>query len=749
MLISLDTETTGVDFAHGAKPFLITTYDDTNQIRHCEWDVDPLTRQPHIVEEDVQFFQRLIDSAELVYFHNSKFDIRALRTIGIDVPWHKVRDSYVASHLLGSNEDKNLTDCVGRFLERWDMEKYEIKVKEVTKAVRAIVKKHYPEWKIAREGDEDMPSVKGSSKRDEDKPWKADMWLTRALYRADPSKIPHAQHEEWLDACPRYANADSEYTLSLGLVMEQHIRDRGHWKHYMHRLELVRADFDMEEYGTTLIGEYTEDTIDEYDRFCAEAGAALVEIAAGYGHDLELAQGAALNDNMREFFYGAEHLHCPRCDYFKRIKHWNGEGMPDTAHCPKCLKGTKRRASVQQPMQYSHQPNLSLPIIESAKTGNATLDKTAMQEYLGTLEGEALEFIKLLLSKRKHDTDLSYMRMYQRYWVLTDHKGYFRIHPSINPCGTDHLRQSCNSPNLQNVGGQEDECEECEGEGCVDCRHTGKSRTSVKNCFGPLPDREWYSCDYRQIEDRLPMYFCDEEKAIRVFESPNSAPYWGSMYYLTASVLYPDEYWPTVEFNMDHPKGFKKSQPRLYKKAKFFNLAKKYGAGRAKGDLLSGIRNSYDLVDNEFPSLAALQRDVLRTAERTGWVHTMPSNAIDPERGYPILPRRTDDDNVLSTTPFNYYISGTACECKNLALVRCARKLAEWREDGFDGHMALEIHDEIIFDFPKGPEWDSNLWRTHELREIMEQSGKDLVKPIPTPVKVEYHARTWAEGVAV
>ena len=755
MIISLDTETTGVDFAHGTMPYLVTWCEEGQAPLFCEWDVDPITRRACVPQEDVAHIQQVIDEAELIYLQNSQFDSIALGTIGVTLPWHKVRDTLVAGHLLASNHSHVLDDMVEEYMGQRHgdkMREKELAIKGVTQTARAIVKKEYPHWHISREGEADMPSVKGGSKRDEDKPWKGDMWLPRALMCAGSKNyIPN----HWATACSQYACSDSEYTVALGPVMERIVRERGYWAHYEHRLEVMRACCEMKCRGVTAIGEYTERTIDDYDRFCSEASAELVCIAAEYDHDLELAQGAALNDNMRDFFYGAVHLRCPRCDTFKRLKHWNGESVSlepyeggSGNYCAKCLKGTKRRASVQQIMTVTEQPNLSLPVIESKKTGNASLDKDAMQEYLGTTDGPAHDFIKLLMDKRKHDTDLSYMRAYKRFWVpLQGSPGYYRIHPWINPCGTDHLRCSSNSPNMQNVGGQEDKCEECNGAGCDVCGGTGKTRMSVKYCFGPAPGREWYSLDYRQIERRIPVFECNggkgEPKMVEVFNKPDEPPYWGNLYCLTASILYPDEYWPTAQ---DEGR-FRKEYPRLYKQAKFFDLARQYSAGRKKGDLLSGIKNSYDLIDNEFPFFSALQKQILRGAEKTGWVYTIPTRAIDPKKGYPLLASRTEDNYVLSTTPFSYHVSGTACECKNLALVRCGIKCEQWRDEGFDAHLILEVHDELLFDFPVGKFWDSNLERAHILRDHMEQSGRDLVPSIPTPVKVSYHNITWAEGV--
>lgn len=758
MIISLDCETTGVDFAHDAMPFLVTTCIVNSEsidgeieavIRFWEWPVDPLTRMPHIPDEEVAAIAELLDAADLVYMQNSKFDARALKKIGVALPWEKVRDTLVAGHLLASNHPHDLTSMCIEYLGV-DIEKHEIHIKEVVRACRALAKRNNPEWILAEEGEDGMPSVKSSSKRDEDKPWKNDMWLPRAmLLNYDDLNT------EWEDACSRYANADSEHTLPLGLEMERIVRERGLWAHYQFNLNLMRAGFEMEECGVTAIGEYTESTIDQFEQYVAEANEGLREIAFGYGHDLELAAGAALNDNMRDFFYGSVHQRCPRCDYFKRVKHWNNERPQDNAACPKCGKGSARKIAVVSPMRTTRRPNLALPVIVKAGTGNACLDKNAMQDYLGTTEGAAHDFIKLLSDKRKRETDLSYMSAYRRFWVpCLDRNGepvpdYYRIHPNLNPFGTDHRRWASNSPNLQNVGGQEDECRECDGDGCAVCGGTGKSRMSVRACFGPMPNREWWRMDFRSIERRLPVYECGEPKMVEVFEKPNQGPYWGSLYYLTASVLYRDEFWPLADVPIDDPKGFKHKQKRLYKQAKFFDLAKQYACGPRKGDLLSKIKNSFSLVDNEFPLMAALQRKYVRDAEKYGYVETMPSHAIDPTRGYPILASRTDDGRVLTTTPFNYHVSGTACECKNVALWRCLLQCEEWRREGFDAHLPLEVHDELLFDFPRGKNMEENLPRALILKGLMEQSGEDLIPRIPTPVSVEYHTNSWADGVSV
>jgi DNA polymerase I-like protein with 3'-5' exonuclease and polymerase domains len=741
VIISLDTETTGVDFAHGAMPFLVSTCDDGGRVRFWEWDVDPLTRRPLVPDADLAEIAEAIDAADLVYAHNAKFDWRALAAVGVDLPWEKVRDTLVAAHLLASNHPHDLTWSCVEYL-RADIGPREQRVKDIVKVCRQIAKRNRPNWLLADEGTPGMPSVKPSSKRDEDKPWKNDMWLPRAL---SAQAVDIGLTNGWVTACAEYAVADAEHTLPLGLEMERRVRERGLWRIYEHRLHLPRAACEMECWGLTGRADYTDATIADYEEHVAEGEAALVGIAAARGHDLALAEGASINDNMRDFFYGSVAESCARCGHSRRVKHWASE-VPEGGPCPKCARGVRGRVGMSHPMTTSRRPNLALPVVFGQKTGNASLDKDAMAEYLRTAEGEALDFVRVLLDKRKHETDLAYMRSYRKFGVpVPGAPGYYRIHPSLNPFGTDHLRWASNSPNLQNVGVQEERCEDCDGAGCVACGGTGKTRLSVRACFGPAPGREWWDMDFKNLEKRIPVYECGERSLIEVFERPDDPPYWGSDHCVLASLIFPEEYWPLAEVR----DGFKQRYLIKYKRVKNTNFAKQYGAGRRKVDATAGVVGAFDRIERGLPEMTKLQAHYLAVAERTGVVETLPDRTVDPERGYPVIAARTEGGRVLSTTPFNYHVSGTACWVKNAALLRCAAKCAEWRRDGFDARVALEVHDSLLFDFPRGATPEENLPRAMVLKALMERCGEDLIPPIPTPVSVERVAESWAAGVRV
>ena len=230
MLVSIDTETVGLDWAHGAMPFLVTTCAEDGTIRFWEWDVNPITRKPEIPVSDLLEITELLDAAELIYTHNGKFDVHMLAAVGIDLPWPKVRDTLVASHILATNQPHDLTWLCVEYLGS-DIEPHELHVKSVVQACRTIARRDYPDWRIADEGLAEMPSVRAGSKRGEDKPWKNDMWLPRALVKAGMAKLSEMtgsdailHDESWLTACSAYANDDSEHPLYLGLELERLIR---------------------------------------------------------------------------------------------------------------------------------------------------------------------------------------------------------------------------------------------------------------------------------------------------------------------------------------------------------------------------------------------------------------------------------------------------------------------------------------------------------------------------------------------
>jgi len=178
--ISLDTETTGVDRKHGARPFLVTTSDESYNNKYWEWSVNTNTREVEAPKHEVEEVLHEVEQASELILQHSKFDVAMLTELGRDLgiefewPWGKTHDTLVSGHLLASNHGHSLEDMAIEYLGV-DMSRYEKRMEKAVKACRSFVqRKNSPisDWRIARKHMEGMPSAKESC-------WKFDLWILR------------------------------------------------------------------------------------------------------------------------------------------------------------------------------------------------------------------------------------------------------------------------------------------------------------------------------------------------------------------------------------------------------------------------------------------------------------------------------------------------------------------------------------------------------------------------------------------
>lgn len=715
-MISLDTETTGVDFHHGSRPFFLTTCDEDKAQRFWEWPVNPLTREPEIPEEDIDEIAEYLSPNETGGFvlQNSKFDVAALAAVrpefGRFWRWDVTDDTLIAGHLLASNQPHDLTSMTLMYLGI-DIEPLELNLEQAVKEARRMVQQAklrvkrarkkvatdgslfdgaeepLAEWRIAEEGLEEMPSAKGGGKED-DRIWKFDTWLPKALAEF----LGHPDDHPWRMVLSDYGNADSAVTLPLWKAMEAELHRKGLWEIYLESRKKMRLAYDLYRRGATLSHENLRRQANEYTEGSAKDGRVCVNIAASYGYELEMPKGASPNNSLRTFCFDV----------------------------------------------------LKLPPIYNpkAKSEAPTLNKEAMREYLVTLptRSRELTFIKALLNKRRQDTSLSYLEAYQRFWIPTEADGWYRIHFNFNPTGTDTLRWSSKNPNGQNISKQSDILDE---------------GASIRSCFGPAPGREWWSLDAKNIELRLPAYESGEKDLIALFKRPDDPPYYGSQHILNFSTVYPD-IWEqesrAVGLEKVGPFCKKKYAATWYQWCKNGDFAIQYNCGRQTADRAFHRRGCFDALKSRFSRLEALNQKCITFAEKHGYVETIPDRSVNPKRGYPLLCTRTERGSILNTIPLSYRTQGSAMWWTCKAMTRCQERLDEWNAEAGEERywIALQVHDELVFDFPagSGPEpWLENLPRIRELQRLMEKGGEDY--GIPTPVGVEYNALTWGEGKAV
>lgn len=359
------------------------------------------------------------------------------------------------------------------------------------------------------------------------------------------------------------------------------------------------------------------------------------------------------------------------------------------------------------------------PLKKSKKTGEPSIDKSVIEGWEQSLDGKPLEFIQAFAAKRKRDTACSYLEGYKRFWLPMESvaDGWYVLHPNLNECGTDTLRWSSSHPNSQNI--------------------SKKESFNLRRCFGPAPGREWWSLDAQNIELRIPAFKAGETELMDVFLEPDKPPYYGSYHLAIFDVLHPDL------FRQHGTKCKSLYESTLYQWVKNGNFAVLYGAGEETADRAYHVAGAHARIKHRFPKMAELSSRMEASAKRLGRVETIPDRSVDPDKGYPILVGRGAWGQVKPTTTLNYFVQGSACWWMGRAMVRCQPQLQEWG----DAWMVLQVHDELVFDFPMGkgkPSWKSNLPRIRTLQRLMELGGKDI--GVLTPVAIEYHDRDWSTG---
>ena len=189
-----------------------------------------------------------------------------------------------------------------------------------------------------------------------------------------------------------------------------------------------------------------------------------------------------------------------------------------------------------------------------------------------------------------------------------------------------------------------------------------------------------------------------------------------------------------------------------YQWTKNGDFAIQYGATAKSGtaDRAYHVEGAQAKIEKRLTKVKELSQKMIEFAQKNGYVETMPDKTVDPERGYPLLCKRGHYHQVKPTIPLSYHVQGTAMQWMAKAMVRCQHFLNEYNdchEPTMHIYMIGQIHDELLFDFPKQDVPITNLPMVAKLKQRMEQGGDDI--NIPTPINVEYHPVCWSEGGSV
>lgn len=333
---------------------------------------------------------------------------------------------------------------------------------------------------------------------------------------------------------------------------------------------------------------------------------------------------------------------------------------------------------------------LKLPKGRRTKTGAST-DSEVLEQLAAThpLPGMVLEWRQLTKLKSTYVDTLPEM-------MHSDG----RVHTSFNMTATSTGRLSSSDPNLQNIPIRTELGER------------------IRKAF--IPSGEGWrllTADYSQIELRILAHICGDEALRRAFAEDQD------IHRVVAAQIH----------------GVPPSEvtPGMRRMAKTVNFGIIYGLsayGLAR-DLRITPMEAETFIQGYFDRYPGVRRFIERTVEearRSGYVTTLAG------RRRP-LPGLNDADRATRSfserAAVNTVIQGTAADMTKRAMIRIHARL---RAEGFKAKMLLQIHDELVFDFPEGEE--------SRLCALVVEEMSGALK-METPVKVNTAVgRNWLEA---
>ena len=571
--IAIDTKTTGRSFWEADRPYYVSTCDDQGSIQSWEFEVSP-QRKVIVPADFPDKFWEVVGN-RVPIFHNAKFDIQALRSIGVDVcpddpknqvnpPWF--HDTLIASHLFRNLYSHKLKDLARELLNFPITD--EKNLINVIKQARILVR-NKPHWLIAKP-DKVVASGDGGN-------WlKVDSWLPHAVLRHRLTT-----NVEWSQTLSTYGDGDAERTIGLWLFFKawmdsppQKYLDAGVdlWAQYHEAMQVVPCVLDMETRGVTLNWKNLQQEKVHYQGAITKAEEVLL-------------------NGLDESFNLNSHTQLRRLIY----EDW---GFPVMGHTDSGLPSTDS-------------DNLSKLILWGelfqVVDEECPRDPITRKKVKADMESH-LNFLRSLQERATARTALTYLEGYESSVdsAFLDDSGLSgpmipTVRPSYNQIGTATVRFSSSDPNITNVGkGTEED---------------GLDGEKVKNfelrkCFGPTPGRIWFAIDYQQLQLVIFAHMANDEGMLAAFGRGDD------FHNYVASQL----------FNTKEPT---KLQRRI---AKNVNFALTFGGGEAKVDATAGHPGAYQLFKGQFPLVGRYMAETVSKIRRTGICATMGGYPMMVER---------------------------------------------------------------------------------------------------------------------
>ena len=328
-----------------------------------------------------------------------------------------------------------------------------------------------------------------------------------------------------------------------------------------------------------------------------------------------------------------------------------------------------------------------------------TLDKMLEQ----SLKGRQKNYLSELVDWKDVNKAIEQLETIKGH-VLRGNVLYFNIKQN----GTKTVRVSASNPNPQQISkGREYQTED----GIKYVKY------KIRSVFGPKPGRVWYCIDYSQLQLRIFAYVANETSLVKYFDDGEDAHA-----YVASKILN-----KPIDQITSHERRI----------AKNVNFGFVFGASPKKIEQTAGMAGLWDTVTSMFPSAHMFMNATKRQVMKEGFVYT--------PFGYKLhLPY--EHGKPKSHAGVNYIIQGCEGDIVKNAMIDVSTymKSKQFEKDSGlkigDAFMCLQVHDELVFDFPEDGDHDVPLSR---ICEMMEYAGEQV--GMYTPVDIERTTTNWAD----
>lgn len=691
-VISLDTETNGVDLFHNARPFFVVSASDEG-VQYWEWRVDPLTREVHPDPADLDEIRALIDGADIIILQNARFDVGMLRRFGVEVPWSKVQDTLMASHILASNHAHDLTSLALEYLAL-DILPYEKALERVVRECRRYCRSHLPQWRIAKEDQEEMPSAK-------EKTFKFDYWLPRAVAIHEDEPPDHEYHT----ALSSYSCVDAEVTLALWKRFVPLLKSQDLWDIYLFRMKLLPVIDRMTERGVTYSGDRLQELKETFQAKADESLGICEDVARMYGVELKIPKGSR-SQALESFIF-------------------------DT---------------------------LKLPVVAYTDNGNPKMDKESFATWENTLTPyePPHTFVRRISTYKKCLKAIGDCENYERFGVGIHREpqhhppnpnvivNWHVLHPNINPTGSATLRFSFSNPNSANVakGG-------VEGVNEHSIRYAfgpapGREWWSLdgQNLELRIPSYEAGETDLIWIfehPDEPPYYGSYHYVVFDLLHPEKFKEHGKACKKVFGATWY--QWVKNGNFAVIYGAQEAKADQTYRVPGAYQKIRKRFPKIAALSDRMMRHAERYGFV-NTIPSKRINpRRGYPLLCTRTEWGNILPTVPLNYHiqssamewTATGMIDCQAQLDRWHHTTSFDGHMVMNVHDENVFDFPKVGDPLAEWER-------MKKAKDRTVFR-------TSNLWRILALKAIMEKSGEYI--NVPTPCGLDFHPNNWGEGITL